>query len=282
MKIFTLSILFSMLISVSLLAQYDDPSLNNQNTSKGPDYYIGENLYVQGSIGLGLDMTNGYAFGFSTIALRENNLRIYFEDTSDPLSAFPANDWQITCNGSSSGDDNYFGIDDITNVTSPFRIQSGVRNNALFVKRGTGLTGNGFLGLGTSNPIRTIHSVYGDTPGIRFEQNGSMGYPSQIWDVYGNETNFNIVDANNGEAYCFRIQPGTPSNTLTLRSGGKVGIGTWSPEHTLEVVGDVQVNDYFYFGDESTDGNWRVSVVNGKLTFEKREGGTWVTKMEMD
>jgi len=276
------------LMSLSVSAQYDDATSNLKpgsltQTNKGVDeYLISDDLVVQGSIGLGLDMPSGYGFGYSTIAMRENNLRIFFDDTSIPGGGFPDNDWQLTANGSNSGDDNYFGIDDITNNTSPFRVQSGVRNNALFVRRGTGLTSNGFVGFGTNNPVRTLHMKYGDTPGIRLDQDGSMGYPSQVWDVYGNEANFMISDVTNSNAYCFRIQPGTPTNTLTLRSGGKVGIGTWSPDHTLEVHGDVQVNDYFYFGDESTDGNWRVSVVAGKLTFEKREGGIWNTKMEME
>ncbi|MCB2221617.1 MAG: hypothetical protein KQI35_14570 [Bacteroidetes bacterium] len=288
MKTYTITILFSLLMSVSVLAQYDDATSNLKpgsltQTNKGVDeYLISDDLVVQGSIGLGLDMPSGYGFGFSTIAMRENNLRIFFDDTSTPGGGFPDNDWQLTANGSNGGDDNYFGIDDITNNTSPFRVQSGVRNNALFVRRGAGLTSNGFVGFGTNNPVRTLHMVYGDTPGIRLDQDGSMGYPSQVWDVYGNEANFMISDITNGSAYCFRIQPGTPTNTLTLRSGGKVGIGTWSPEHTLEVAGDAQVNSYFYFGDESTDGNWRVSVVAGKLTFEKREGGVWNTKMEME
>jgi len=281
MKTIITTTLFLFMMSLSVLAQYDDPSMNTQNNnSKSPDQVIAEDLYVIGSFGLGLDMYSGYPFGYSTFVMSENNTRIRFDDTS--VGGFPANDWQLTANSSDSGGDNYFSIEDVTSSTAPFTVQSGVRNNALFVRRGSGLTSNGFVGFGTPNPVRTLHMLYGDTPGIRLDQDGSLGYPSQVWDVYGNEANFMISDITSGGAYCFRIQPGTPTNTLTLRSGGKVGIGTWAPEHTLEVHGDVQVNDYFYFGDESTDGNWRVSVVAGKLTFEKREGGVWVSKMEME
>jgi hypothetical protein len=32
-----------------------------------------------------------------------------------------------------------------------------------------------------------------------------------------------------------RIEPNTPSDTLTLKNGGKVGIGTWNPTAKLEV-----------------------------------------------
>lgn len=276
-KIITTS-MFLVLMSMTLWAQYDDATSNVKPDSlnKSTDeYLIADDLIVQGSFGLGLDMPSGYAFGYNTIAMRENNLRILFEDTSE--GSFPGNDWQLTANSPDNGGDNYFRLDDVTSGTSPFTIQSGAGNNALFVERTTG-----DLGLGTASPVRSLHITRGDTPGMRLEQNLSMGYPAQTWDVIGNEANFTIRDITNSGAYCFRIQPGTPSNTLTLRSGGNVGIGTWTPEHTLEVKGDAQVDSYFYFGDESTDGNWRVSVGAGKLTFEKREAGVWATKIEME
>jgi hypothetical protein len=269
-----------MIMALSVMAQYDDatsilkPGSLTPNNKGIEDYVINDNLIAVGSLGLGLDTYSGYPFGFATIAMAENNLRILFDDTS--VGGFPANDWQLTANSSDNGGDNYFKIEDITNFTSPFTIQSGSRNNAIFVNRT-----NSFVGFGTASPVRTLQMKFGDTPGIRLEQDASMGYSAQTWDIYGNEANFMIQDITSG-GYSFRIQPGTPTNTLTLRSGGKVGIGTWSPEHTLEVVGDVQVNSYFYFGDESTDGNWRVSVIAGKLTFEKREAGVWVSKMEME
>lgn len=268
-----------MLMSISVIAQYEDATINTKpdTTMKGiEEQFIADDLLVQGSLGLGIDINSGYNFGFSTIAMLENNLRILFDDTSNSGS-FPSNDWQLAANSSDNGGDNYFRIEDVTAGTAPLTVQSGAGNNALFVERGSGN-----IGLGNADPVRDLHMTSGDTPGMRLEQNSSMGYPAQTWDIYGNEANFMISDVTNGSAYCFRIQPGTPTNTLTLRSGGNVGIGTWVPEHTLEVKGDVQVDSYFYFGDESVDGNWRVSVVAGKLTFEKREAGAWVSKIEME
>ena len=57
------------------------------------DVVIPDDLIVQGSACVGLDCVNNENFGFDTIRLKENNLRIKFEDTS--VGAFPTNDWQI-------------------------------------------------------------------------------------------------------------------------------------------------------------------------------------------
>lgn len=51
---------------------------------------IADNLIVQGSLCVGLDCLSTESFGFDTIRLKENNLRIKFQDTS--VGAFPSND----------------------------------------------------------------------------------------------------------------------------------------------------------------------------------------------
>ena len=75
----------------------------------------------------------------------------------------------------------------------------------------------------------------GDSPTVRLDQDGSSGWAAQSWDLCGNETNFFLRDVTNGSKLCFRVQPSTPSNTLCLKSDGKVGIGTWSPEAQFEI-----------------------------------------------
>ncbi|MBN2572172.1 MAG: hypothetical protein JXA68_08600 [Ignavibacteriales bacterium] len=273
--ILIISILF--FFSICLFSQIDGELIDTTESmmSIEPNQTINDDLYLIGSLGLGDGMIEGYSFGYNTIAMVENNLRILFEDNSTQVG-FPTNDWQIEINSSLSGADSYFRINDITNVKSPFTIQANSPSDALVVE-----TSTGDIGLGTSTPSTELHIKDGDSPAIRLEQSGSIWTP-QTWDIAGNETNFFVRDVTYSSKLPFRIQPNTPNNTLTLKNSGNVGIGTWEQEHTLEVVGDMQVNSYFYFGDESTDGNWRVSVVSGKLTFEKREGGVWVTKIEME
>ena len=265
-------------MSISVIAQYDDATINVKpdTTNKGvDDQVIADDLIVQGSLAVGFDAVNNENFGFSTIRLKENNLRIEFDDTS--VGGFPANDWQLTANSTVSGGPSYFAIDDITAGNTPFTVSAGAGNNALFIS-----SSGGNVGLGTASPVVELQVTDGDTPTMRLEQDGSSGFTAQTWDVAGNEANFFVRDVTNASKIPFKIKPGAPTGTLFLAASGNVGLGTENPQHKLEVAGDAQVNDFFYFGDESTDGNWRVSVVAGKLTFEKREAGVWVSKIEME
>lgn len=84
------------------------------------DQVIADDLIVQGSICTGFDCVNNESFGFDTVRLKENNLRINFDDTS--VGAFPSNDWRIVVNDSSSGGQSYFAIEDATAGQTLFRI----------------------------------------------------------------------------------------------------------------------------------------------------------------
>ena len=189
------------------------------------DQVIVDDLIVDGSACIGFDCANGENFGFDTIRLKENNLRIRFMDTSNSAS-FPSNDWQITINDSSNGGANKFSIDDIDSGKTPFTIKAGTRAHALYVDD------KGRVGLGTSTPAEDLHIWYGDTPTIRLHQSGS-GWAPQTWDLSGNEANFFIRDVTNGSELPFRIQPGAPTNSLFIKSDGKVGLGTQSPAAPL-------------------------------------------------
>ena len=85
------------------------------------DQVIADDLIVTGSACVGLDCVNGEAFGFDTLVLKENNLRIFFDDTS-ATGAFPANDWRIVINDSANGGRSFFAIEDATAGQTLFRI----------------------------------------------------------------------------------------------------------------------------------------------------------------
>jgi hypothetical protein len=191
------------------------------------DQVIPDDLIVQGSGCFGFDCVNNESFGFDTIRLKENNLRIKFEDTS--TGTFPTNDWQLTANDSASGGSSKFSIEDITGSRVPFTVTAGAATNSIFVDS------TGRVGLRTSTPVLDLHIATSNTPAIRLEQNNSGGFTAQTWDIAGNEANFFVRDVTGGSKLSFRIRPGAPTSSLDISADGDVGIGTASPDHALEV-----------------------------------------------
>lgn len=194
-----------------------------------------DDLYVVGSQCVGFDCPpNNQSFGYSTLVLKENNTRIKFEDTSNTAS-FPTTDWEIAANESNNGGLSGFMINDVDAGQRVFFIAAGAGHNALSIDA------QGDLGLGTSNPVVELHIDDGDTPTTRFEQTGAMGYTPYTWDVAGNEANFFVRDVTGGSTLPFRIQPGAPSNSIYIKTGGDVGIGTSMPTQKLHVNGNMHV-----------------------------------------
>ena len=225
------------------------------------DNVIPDDLIVQGSAGIGLDSVNGESFGFDTLRLKENNLRIKFQDTSVSAS-FPSVDWQLTANDTTNGGKNKFSIDDVTNGRTPFTVEASAPSHSLYVDDG------GRVGLGTDAPVVELQVVSGDSPTMRLEQDGSSGFTAQTWDVAGNETNFFVRDATNGSRLPFKIRPSAPTNSLYIDTDGDVGLGTASPSAGLDVLGSVEIN-----GDSgldaltlTNDGTTRVAISNTTTT----------------
>jgi hypothetical protein len=203
-------------------------SKTTDQLSRTADEVIYDDLIVDGSLCVGNDCYSGYAFGFDTIAMMENNLRIYFYDTSN-TSSFPTNDWRIVINDTTDGGGSYFALQDVSGGKTPFTVEAGAKTNSLYVDD------DGQVGIGTSAPVFELHIREGDTPTVRLHQDTSYGWPEQNWDVGGNETSFFIRDGSHAARLPFRIEPETPTNMLCLKADGRVGIGTWSPGFQLEV-----------------------------------------------
>lgn len=189
-----------------------------------------DDVVIQGSACIGFDCANSESFGFDTGRYKENNLRIHFDDTSGIGSFFPNNDWRIVVNDSGNGGANYFAVEDSTAGRTPFTVEAGAPNNALYVDDG------GRIGIGTSIPLTDAHVVSGDSPTLRLEQDGSSGFTAQTWDLAGNETNFFIRDATNGSTLPFRIRPGAPTSAIDINAAGDVGFGVASPTASVHVL----------------------------------------------
>ncbi|NIM18197.1 MAG: hypothetical protein GTO45_39860 [Candidatus Aminicenantes bacterium] len=256
------------------------------------DEVIYDDLIVDGSLCVGNDCYSGLAFGFDTIVLMENNLRIYFDDTSN-TSSFPNNDWRIVINDTTDGGGAYFALQDVSGGLTPFTIEAGGKTNSLYIDD------DGQVGIGTSGPVFELHIKEGDTPTVRLHQSTAYGWPEQIWDVGGNETSFFIRDGTHAARLPFRIEPETPSSTLCLKSDGKVGVGTWSPSATLEVetTGTASkilvdrtdgattrissTDSYTYFGSETNhpvriiaNNGWKMDI-NTDGTLDMSDGGSY-------
>lgn len=196
--------------------------------SASADQVILDDLIVDGSICAGMDCVNGEAFGFDTIRMKENNLRITAQDTSS-TSSFPSTDWRLVFNESSNGGANKFAVQNVTANKVPFQIFGDAPDSSLVV------SSSGNVGFGVVNPVVQMHLADGNTPSLRLEQNGSSGFTPQVWDIAGNEANFFVRDVSNGSALPFRIEPGTGDSTLFLAKEEQVGINTNNPGATLHV-----------------------------------------------
>ncbi len=209
----------------------DEGESDADDPSSYADQQILDDLIVDGSACIGLDCVNGESFGFDTIRLKENNLRIAAVDTSNTAS-FPSQDWQLVFNDSTNGGQNRFSVQAISPATAtPFTIEAGnSTNHALYVDDG------GRVGFGTDNPVVELHVIDGDTPTLRLQQDGSSGFTAQTWDLASNETNFFIRDATNGSTLPFRVRPGAPTSSIDIANTGNVGLGTSSPAEELHIV----------------------------------------------
>lgn len=197
-------------------------------TPETQDVVYNDDLIVTGSMCVGFDCVNGESFGFDTIRLKENNLRIKFEDTSTS-SGFPTTDWELTANDSASGGSNKFSITDVTAGTVPFTATGSAPTHSLFI------SSTGRIGNRTSAPVLDLHIATGNTPAIRLDQTNASGFTAQVWDIAGNEANFFVRDVTGGSRLPFRIRPGAPTSSLDISASGNVGVATTSPQTKLHV-----------------------------------------------
>lgn len=193
------------------------------------DQVIPDDLIVQASLCVGFDCVVNEDFGFDTVRLKENNLRIRFLDTS--AGSFPSNDWQIVANDSASGGLNKLAIEDATGARTPFTVEGGAVTNSIYV------SASGNVGLSTSTPVLDLHIHTSDTPALRLQQDATGGFTAQTWDVAGNEANFFVRDVTGGSRLPFRIRPGATTSSLDIGGTGNVGINNSSPKRKLHLIG---------------------------------------------
>ncbi|WP_172300521.1 hypothetical protein [Pseudoruegeria sp. HB172150] len=195
-----------------------------------------DTVIVQDSACIGVDCASGENFGFDTLRLKGNNLRLHFADTS-ATGSFPTRDWRLILNDTDNGGPSFFAIEDADAGRIPFRIEGDAPADALYVDA------TGHVGIGQAHPMLDLHILSGNTPALRFEQDGASGFRPQTWDMGGNEAGFFIRDTSHGGALALRIQPDAGDDAMVIEGGtGHVGYGTATPEAPLHVRADVPNN----------------------------------------
>jgi hypothetical protein len=224
------------------------------------DQVIPDDLIVQSSICAGFDCVDGENFGTDTIRLKENNVRLQFDDTSSS-AGFPTNNWQIRANDQASGGANFLGFVDQGATgngetgTIVLAVDAGAPANSVRV------ASNGKVGFRTATPVLDMHANTSDTPAIRLEQNNTGGFTAQTWDIGANEANFFIRDLTGGSRLSLRIRPGAPTSSIDISANGNVGVGTASPKARVDIK---QIEDTFIGGlhlrRSTTNDTWAVAT----------------------
>ncbi len=207
------------------------------------DQVILDDLIVDGSACIGNSCINGMEFGFDTLVFRESNLRIFFDDDG-MAPGYPSNDWRIVVNDTTDGGDSYLGIEDASMGRMVFKVMAGAPESAIHVDD------YGDVGFGTSVPAKDLHLMSGNTPTIRFDQQGG-GWPDWIWDVAAHEMYFALLDVTSGDLRPFKVYTGAPNNSMIIDPEGDVGLGVYDPlhpnfTHKLHVEGDAYVTGAFF------------------------------------
>ena len=222
---------------------------------------INSNTSIHSSLCVGFDCATTESYGADTIRLKENNVRIHFDDTSTSAS-YPNQDWRIEANSNLNGGGEYLRFIDATANRNIMTLEANAPSASLYVED------SGEVGFGTANPVTELHAVKGDTPTLRLDQNGSSGFQPQVWDLAGNETSFFIRDATNGSTLPFRIRPGASSNSLVIDTDDDIGVGVLSASASLHV--------------RRTDGTAQLLVEEASGTASPREVARFINNGRAD
>jgi hypothetical protein len=252
------------------------PKLSLQDTppTRGStrNTFVGDQSF-QGNLCVGLDCVNGEGFGGEVIKVKQNNTRLRFQDTSTS-GAFPTTDWELTANESSNGGRSQFAITDLDAGTTPFSVAAGAPDGALSVGNG------GRVGVGTQTPLTDLHLQTGNTPTLRLDQDGSGGFSGQTWDLGANESEFFLRDTS-AFRVPFRVRPGAPTDSLTIDSSGRVGLGTQSPAAQLHLQQGGVGPGIRLVNTGGTPRSWDAGLIDAAGEFVIDDASTPTTEFEL-
>lgn len=208
------------------------------------------NLIQPGSACIGLQCVDDESFDYDTLRLKEDNVRLEFQDTSSTAN-YPTRDWRITVNDQTDGGNNFWAIDSVDNGERPFTIEYLAPTDSLVVDY------SGRIGIGTEVPIQNIHIFADGTTSIRLEDEDDRS-----WDMAGNYYNYIIREVTTSTTtYPLRIRAGAPTWSFVIEPSGNIGLGLENPRgrlHTWDGVGGSLVWSY-----AGLDGTLRSILLDG-------------------
>ena len=204
-----------------------------------------DDVIVKGSMCLGLDCpTSGdMEFGFDTIRMMENNLRIMFDDTSGDASTFPNLDWQIIVNDNNNGGEEYFGIQHFLGF-------------GLGTCSGGGNDGN-ICGYGLTGAENKCN--YGVCTGSSFDQFNGTACANDGACAGGTCEGLDegTCAGETPPTTAFRIMGGAPADSLRIEPAGDLSVGG-----ALDVAGDIELSGTVDGRDIAADGIVLDSLAN--------------------
>jgi len=142
---------------------------------------IADTLIVQGDLCAGTDCSSTEGFGLDILKIKHNNTKLLFDDSST-TAGFPATDWRLTANDSTSGGVNRFSLEDVTAGTVPLTIRGAAPSNSLFVSN------LGRLGLGTATPDARLDIEAASNPDLRLTTTGG-----DVWRLLNDSLGFSTI-----------------------------------------------------------------------------------------
>jgi len=135
------------------------------------------------------------------------------------------------------------------------------------------ISNNGNIGIGTTNPLRTLQIGANDASGLSFE--AFSGSPNAGALRFGDNSGWKLNFGRSREVPFGALNSGTAGVLMTIQDNGNVGVGTTTPGQKLDVNGAIRVlaGNSIVFDNSTDSGNTQLYYDGSELVSDHR---VWV------